>query len=204
MSVAPRLATHARPDSDAAFDALVPPELRHLSAVHWTPLSVAVRAARWLAPAPAMRVLDVGSGVGKLCAIGALWTRAAWHGVEQHRANVLAAIDAADLLGVRERTCFVHADALSIDWTPFDAFYFYNPFEMLLITGGGASRRRYGVLLAQIVARLDALRPGTRVVTYHGLGADLPGSYRRVRRENLELGDLELWIRSDGRRSARG
>lgn len=175
--------------SDAAFDGVLPTELRHLSAVHWTPYSVAVRAAEWLAPEPAMRVLDVGSGVGKLCVIGALATGAAWHGVERHRAAVRAAVGAAQAFGVSHRTHFVHGDALSIGWAPFDSFYFYNPFEVFPLHDA----------VPEILERLAWLRPGTRVVTYHGLGGEMPSCYRRIRRENLELGDLELWIREGAR-----
>lgn len=173
--------------SDAAFDGVLPKEFRHLSAVHWTPYSVALRAAEWLAPEPTTRVLDVGSGVGKLCVIGAMSTGAEWHGVERHRPAVVAAVEAAQRFGVSHRTHFVHGDALSIGWTEFDSFYFYNPFDI------------FDNHVGEIVERLAWLRPGTRVVTFHGLGDDMPACYQRIQRENIELGDLELWIRGESR-----
>jgi predicted RNA methylase len=175
--------------SDAAFDAMVPRELRHLSAVHWTPVPVAVRAVRWLAPRPGMRVLDVGCGIGKLCAIGAIWTDAEWYGVEHQKPLVEAAIEMARELELSTRTCFVHDDALALDWSPFDALYFYNPFEAQ-VTGAD-------VTIAEMQGRLASLRPGTRVVTYHGLGGPMPAAYQRVAHEEIELGPLELWIRDD-------
>jgi SAM-dependent methyltransferase len=168
--------------SDAALEALVPAELRHLSAVHGTGVEVARRAAAWLAPAGTRRVLDVGCGVGKLCAIGALTTDAIWTGVEQHRSLVDAAIEVARALDLSARTRFVHADALALDWSSFDALYFYNPFE--------TQRVGLDATIAAVQARLATLRPGTRVVTYHGLGGALPAGYRQARRED----DLELWV----------
>jgi SAM-dependent methyltransferase len=187
------------PMTDDAFDALAPAPLRHLSAVHWTPVAVAVRAVRWLAPQPSMRILDVGCGIGKLCTIGARWTGGDWYGVEQHRQLVAAAIDVSSALGLSRRTCFVHGDALSLDWEPFHSFYFYNPFEMLLSSTEPPDkherRRRHRAQVEAVQTRLESLRPGTRVVTYHGLGGEMPPSYELVRQAHVQLGDLELWRR---------
>src|SRR5882724_9352746 len=76
MTAAPRaLITALRKRNavdDAAFDQLYSEDVRRLSGVHWTPVSVALRAVELLAPEAGMRVLDVGAGAGKLCCLGAL------------------------------------------------------------------------------------------------------------------------------------
>jgi SAM-dependent methyltransferase len=174
--------------SDSTFAALLPAELRHLSAVHWTPVEVATRAVQWLAPLPSMRVLDVGCGVGKLCVIGALSTEAAWYGVEQQRPLVEAAIEVCRALSAQ--ASFVHGDALALDWSPFTSFYFYNPFETPLVGDGDGAE-----MIAAMQERLATLRAGTRVVTYHGLGGPMPSGYELAEREEIELGPLELWLR---------
>ena len=43
--------------------------------MHWTPVHVARRAAQFLVTGPETRVLDVGSGPGKFCLVGALATQ---------------------------------------------------------------------------------------------------------------------------------
>jgi ubiquinone/menaquinone biosynthesis C-methylase UbiE len=171
-------------------EAVLPAHLRHLSSVHWTPSAVAARAVEWLAPAEAMRVLDVGSGVGKLCLIGAMRTSSHWYGVERERPLVASAIEAAETLGLRERTCFLHGDALAIDWSAFEALYFYNPFDP-------------GTDIAHVEARLAALRPGVRVVTYCGFGGVMPAGYDQMASETIEDGELALWVRLGLRRSRR-
>jgi hypothetical protein len=177
--------------SDAGFDELVPGDLRRLSFLHWTPVSIAMRAARWLAPEPGMRVLDVGAGVGKMCVVGASSTQAEWCGIEQNRRCVEAALGIAAALELSSQTSFIHADAFDIDWAPFDAIYFYNPFELLAIHSE-SGRHRDSVLAVE--QRLATMRPGTRVVTYHGFGGVVPPTFDLVHREMIELGELELWI----------
>ncbi len=176
-----RLAT-----ADQALDLLMPRELRHLSRVHWTPVEAALRAATWLAPSPDAVVLDVGAGVGKLCLAGALAGQGTWVGVERQRALVDAANAAARLLGVSARTEFIEADALAIDWSRFSAFYFYNPFEDVTVPGARDGLRK-------IRARLASLRPGVRVVTFHGLGVELPAGYRLEHEEVSAGGTLAVW-----------
>ncbi|MGH2897879.1 MAG: SAM-dependent methyltransferase, partial [Solirubrobacteraceae bacterium] len=91
---------HRREVSDAELDHVFPDDLRERSVQHWTPVEIAVRAAELLAPGPDARVLDVGSGAGKLCIVGALVTGATWWGVEQDATLVAAANHAAWELGV--------------------------------------------------------------------------------------------------------
>jgi hypothetical protein len=187
--------------TDSLFDALVPPDLRHLSSVHWTPATIALHAVRWLAPQKGVRVLDVGSGVGKLCAIGALAVDATWCGIETNVYLATAATEIACALGVAERTRFLVGDALSIDWSSFDALYFYNPFELPLFgtDGGGHVRptRDSSLYLELVTARLRSLGPDTRVVTFHGFGGEMPDGYDLRARRTTPLGELDLWVRRD-------
>lgn len=169
-----------RPVSDRGFDRLFPMSQRVRSYFHWTPVDVAVRASTLLAPTDDTRVLDIGAGVGKLCLIGAVITRATWIGVEIDPEMVEAANHAARLLGVADRAQFVCADASSLDWSRFDSLYFFNPFAE-------ASR---GLEL-----QTEHLREGARIVTYHGVGGDMPSGYELVHREPAREDRLCLWVR---------
>ena len=166
------------PSIDRAFDELVPPELRHLSQTHWTPVDIAVRAAGLLCPRPETRVLDVGAGIGKLCTVGALSEIGIWCGVEQHASLVRVAERIARQLGVGGRTVFLHGDAFAIDWHEFDALYLYNPFEHALASPSLAAKAVDGEpQVERVRERLAVLRPGTRVVTLHGFGGVMPPSF---------------------------
>jgi hypothetical protein len=184
---------------DTEFDRLIPDELRHLSSMHWTPVRVAARAATLLCTTPQTRVLDIGSGIGKLCTIGALSAAGTWVGVEQHAPLVKSAMDLARDLGVTERTRFLQADAFSIDWNEYDALYFYNPFELPLFDSGPSPSRE--VQSARVQQRLESLPSCTRVVTFHGFGGVMPPSFELLYHERMpSFGlDLALWIQRSNR-----
>jgi SAM-dependent methyltransferase len=183
--------------TDRAFDQLIPSELRHLSARHWTPVDVAIRATSLLCPTQGARILDVGSGAGKLCAVGALSSSATWCGIEQHESLVDTARRLARALGVGQRTMFVQGDVFSIDWRDFDALYLYNPFELPVFQSDPAQHElQYSVQIARVQDRLASLPAGVRVVTYHGFGGVIPSSFELVYQERVpSVGlDLVLWM----------
>lgn len=186
------------PIDDAAFDQLYPDAVRRLSIVHWTPVSVALRAAELLAPIDGMRVLDVGAGAGKLCCLGAVGRAGTWHGIERDPALVAAAAELAHRLEVDRCTRFLSGDALAADWRGFDSLYLYNPFESQRF-GGGFARAAGGAGFAEQVARTEArlgeLSPGTRVVTFHGFGGEMPPGFALAALEEIEGGELALWIK---------
>ncbi len=184
---------------DHQFDHLAPRELRHLSAAHWTPVRAAVRAASLLCAGKNTRVLDVGSGIGKVCAIGALSGEGLWVGVEHHPRLVESATALARSLGVARRTRFLSADAFSIDWSEFDALYFYNPFELQLSRDHDAIASPTEQI-ARVQQRLAALPSCTRVVTLHGFGGVMPASFDLLYHEVMPgVGlDLALWIQRRG------
>lgn len=193
------------PNLDRQFDALVPHHLRHLSATHWTPVRVAVRVASLLCASKDTRVLDVGAGIGKVCAIGALSGEGTWVGVEQCAPLVESATTLARALGVASRTRFVQGDAFSIDWNDFDALYFYNPFELQLFRDAAGTATPVEQI-ARVQQRLAALPSCTRVVTLHGFGGVMPSSFELLYHEVVPgVGlDLAMWIQRARRAAARG
>ncbi len=185
------------PIGDHVFDRLFPQAVRFRSGIHWTPLEVARRAVAWLAPDDTARVLDLGAGVGKLCLVGALTTRARWSGIERDAVMVRAARAAAEQLGLGARVTFALGDIAAVDWASHDAFYLFNPFAEALFAGAAATREDdYVAHLDAVYRNLEAARAGTRVVTYHGFGGnkDLDG-YDLVQREPAREDELCLWIR---------
>lgn len=191
---------------DVAFDARLPAPLRLQSSSHFTPVDVAVHAARWLAPTGAESVLDVGAGAGKFCLLAAHDRRnATFVGVEL-RGHLVAIATRLATEWKLSNARFVHGDAFDLDWDEFDGFYFFNPFAEQLLDHAFAldnkldfDRANYDRYVAETLDRLAMARSGTRVVTYHGLGADLPGGYELADMEVIGSDSLELWIQTRAR-----
>ena len=188
---------------DRDFDAVYPLDVRSVSSTFWTPVPIAQRAAELLVRDAASCVLDVGSGAGKVCIVGALRTGATFTGIE-HRPHLVAiARDAAERLDASRKTRFVHGDLREVEWGGFDAFYLYNPFSENLYGPRDhfddtveLSRARFCRDVDAVYRALERAAAGTRVVTYHGFGCALPPCYRSELREGAGSDVLELWIRS--------
>ncbi|HEU0036121.1 MAG TPA: class I SAM-dependent methyltransferase [Kofleriaceae bacterium] len=185
------------PIADASFDAIYPHELRGHSELHWTPIAIARRAAALFELGPGHRVLDVGCSVGKACLVGALASGATWWGVDRDPALIEVATETARTLGVYA-TRFLCGDANTLDWSQFDGLYFYNPFPPRPESHPNAfvrySQFVQGVEGAEL--QLPTLRPGARVVTYHGFGGDMPAGFELCAREPAGNDELQLWVRT--------
>ncbi len=188
---------------DSEFDRIYAPDLRNVSSFFWTPVSVAVRAAELLVAGPNTRVLDVGSGAGKFCLVGAASTGASFTGVEHRERFVRAAGKSARQLGL-DSVSFIHGTFESVDISSYDAVYLFNPFEENIWyphdhvdRSVELSEDRYMADVLKAERFLRAARVGTRVVTYHGFGGVVPDCYRLALRERRHSGLLELWVKTD-------
>ncbi|MDC0744184.1 class I SAM-dependent methyltransferase [Polyangium mundeleinium] len=191
------------PVTDEALDTLYPADIRELSSRFWTPASVAVRAAQLCAPEGRARVLDVGAGVGKFCLVGALVTESIFVGVEHRRALVDVGREVIAAVGARNAR-LVHGTIEDIDFSYFDALYFYNPFEENLVAPSwqmdGAvplSLERFQEDVTRIEAALEAAPPGMRVVTYQGFGGKMPPDYEIVEEDPEGAPHLRLWVKQE-------
>ena len=187
--------------TDEGFDSLLDAEWQGFSVVHWTPANVARYAAMLLAPSANEQVLDVGSGVGKFCILGALATRGTFVGIEQRAHLTLAAKATASRAGATRAT-FVTGDALELDWTPYSALYFFNPFIEAKFPDDDRiddtiqfGIDRYTECLVRTAAKLSAMASGTRVAIYYALGVPMPPGYALLWEEWMGEGRLSLWLR---------
>jgi SAM-dependent methyltransferase len=185
--------------NDAAFDSLYPERIQQLSREHWTPMGVAKKAARFLAAEPGKKILDIGSGVGKFCLIGAhYFPEASFHGIEQREELYQCALSARELTAAKNAD-FIHGNFTQIDLAEFDHFYFYNAFFENLASEGHIDQQiEYSTILYQYYSRhlfkeLDAKPSGTRVVTFHSLEDEVPPSYQLVDATVDFL--LKMWIK---------
>src|SRR6478752_1214373 len=88
-------------NSDVDFHRLYPIFIRQLSAMHWTPLNIARKVVQYLAQDESVRILDIGSGVGKFCLAAAHYSPLTQiFGIEQRESLVECANVANDMLGL--------------------------------------------------------------------------------------------------------
>lgn len=186
--------------SDTQFDVLLPRAARRASSRYWTPVRVARRAAGIFEELGVSRVLDVGSGSGKLCVVAGLHApRLELVGVEQ-RPHLVAAARALALAVGTTNVTFVQGDATLLPSERFDGFYVFNSFAE---NGLPAADQLDQTVELSHVRRLDdvmrvqqwlATRTlGTILVTYHGLGGPIPASYEHVHMEAAGSGWLHAW-----------
>jgi hypothetical protein len=187
--------------SDTRFDKVFPVEARAQAHIHWTEVATALEAVDLLTRErdEPVRILDVGSNVGKFCLVGALASRAEFVGVERRRPLVDIARTVARRLRV-PRVRYQWADMESLDWSTFNGIYLYNPFQEniepeIKIDGElELSLAQYARYVRVVQEKLAGCAPGTRVVTYYGFGGPFPEGYERssVETQNPRL---KLWVR---------
>ncbi len=183
---------------DAEFDQILPRRLREFSAFHWTTVEVCRHAAAWLVAGPQTRVLDVGCGPGKFCAIGAFTTVGHFTGVEQRKRLCRSAWDMLDHYCI-PRVQILHANVMDLSFSGFDAFYLFNPFEenlspeLRIDDEVPVEIEFYGGYIDYVRRQLSQSRMGTRVVTFWGSCHEIPPCYDCE--ETAFDGKLRLWVK---------
>ena len=185
--------------TDEQFNQLYPATIRLLSQKHWTPLNVAKKAANFLALESDVKILDIGSGVGKFCLTAAkIRPNAFYYGVEQRKELIDYANKAKKILGLKNVT-FIHGNVTQIDLRDYHHFYFFNSFYENL-TGTNKidnkidySSDLYNAYNLFLHAQLAQKLPGTRLVTYHSLEDEIPKNFQLIH-EQLDS-KLKYWLK---------
>ena len=193
------------PLSDEVFDAMYPEWVQELSEMFWTPVAVALRATELLVTAPGDRILDIGSGVGKFCLVGAAASDGIFHGIEQRAELVeLAHALASQHSWAEGRVEFRQGDMIEEDLSAYEGVYLFNPFFeqtsgpwVQIDSSIKYSRETQKRYVDTVVDKLSTARNGTRVATYFGFGADLPAGFRKIAYEQFDKGPLEVFVKED-------
>jgi predicted RNA methylase len=183
---------------DEDFDLIFPLEIRRKSATHFTPIKIAKAAAEFLATEPGIRILDVGSGAGKFCIVGALLTKAHFTGVEQRKSLSDCANEIANKFEL-ENVSFLNANMNRVKFSDFGAFYLFNPFFENLSPESAIDQKvflddeLYLEYSDYVQKQLSTMPIGTRVVTYHSSGPEIPNTYKL--KDSLFKTHLKFWIK---------
>ncbi|MES1220842.1 MAG: methyltransferase domain-containing protein [Bacteroidota bacterium] len=187
-------------NDDRRFIEIYPQNIQKISQRHWTPVSVIRQAARFLSPAPNLRILDIGSGIGKFCLVAAHDNPdSIFIGVEQRAELVQVAEHAKEILAIKN-VIFHHENITGTDLSAYDHFFFFNSFfeqiEPVDRMDGSIvySNANYAYYTEVLYKKLEILPPGTRLVTYHGKHSQVPPGF--VLRDRTFDNLLEFWIKN--------
>lgn len=185
--------------SDYQLNEIYPVSIQAKAERHWTPLHVARKASSFLAAENNVRILDIGSGVGKFCLTAAFYKpKAFFYGVEQRKSLINCAEIAKENLCLAN-VSFIHGNFTALDFRNYDHFYFFNAFYENLagtdkiddsIDYSGELYNYYNRYLYKLLEQKPA---GTRLATYHSLEDEVPKGYHIVGSEMDNL--LKFWIK---------
>lgn len=185
--------------SDKIFNSLYPKAIQEVAEKHWTPLAVAEKAAAFLAVSPDEKVLDIGSGSGKFCLTAAHYNPlTSFYGIEQRPSLVALSNDLAHKLELENLT-FICENISNIDFKDYDHFYFYNSFYENI---QGTQKIDFTVTYSDdlynyynryLLKQLNQKPAGTRLVSYHSFGIEIPRGYEIVHTDYNEY--LKFWIK---------
>lgn len=185
--------------SDEEFNLLYPHSIQALAKRHWTPLTIAKKAANFLGMQSNARILDIGSGVGKFCLAAAHFDpQNFYYGVEQRKGLISYAETARETLALGN-VGFINGNFTQIDFRNYDHFYFFNSFYENL-TGTDKiddsiaySRDLYNYYNSYLFRQLEMKPAGTKLATYHSMEDDMPNGYHIVGTDMNHL--LKYWIK---------
>jgi SAM-dependent methyltransferase len=185
--------------SDLNFNSLYPKPIQDAAEKHWTRIEVAKKAAAFLAISAEEKVLDIGSGAGKFCLVAAHeHPLINFYGVEQRQNLVDLSTELAEKLQLHN-VVFYCDNICNIDFEKYDHFYFYNSFyenmpgtQKIDLTIK-YSEDLYDFYNRYLYKQLKKKPPGTRLVTYHSFGREIPPGYEVVHTDYNEF--LKFWIK---------
>jgi len=186
--------------SDKDFDKIFKPRIRLVSEIHFTPIAVAKLASEYLVTLPKTKVLDIGSGGGKFCFLGAFATEGIFTGVELRKTYHEEAVKIAAESGLGN-IHFIHANITDITFEAYDAFYIFNPFQENISVMDRINdeiplnRALYDVYSAYVSEQLNKKPVGTKLATYFSYRKEVPTSYQKV---SSHFGDkLIFWEKKE-------
>ncbi|MEO6548802.1 MAG: methyltransferase domain-containing protein [Ferruginibacter sp.] len=184
---------------DDQFDLLYPASMQSLARDHWTPLEVIRKAAAFLAADKNVKILDIGSGVGKFCLGAAHFMPHAYYtGIEQR----LSLVEYAENTRINldfENIEFIHGNFTQLDFGNYDHFYFFNSFyenfgfTEKIDNNVDHSHKLYQYYTQHLMKQLELKPVGTRLATFHSLEDEIPKDFLTVGSEVDN--HLKFWIK---------
>ena len=184
--------------TDPVFDKIYPKAYQEHSARHFTPVKIAVKAAKLLVDDPADKILDIGSGVGKFCCIGASVTNAQFYGVEMRKTLTNLSNKIKRNYKIKNAH-FINSDFTKLDFKKYNGIYFFNSFHeyfdssCVLDETSKVSLQAYEKFHDDLILKLNECNSGTKLVTFHTFKKRIPSTYQFI--DANETGLLKFYIK---------
>jgi SAM-dependent methyltransferase len=185
--------------NDFEFHQLYPFFIRELAGRHWTPLSIARKVVQFLTPVESVKILDIGSGVGKFCLAAAHFRPYAQiYGIEQRENLVEYANEAKSALNL-QNVSFRCGNFTQLNLKQYDHFYLYNPFFENIDKSDRIdddilySESLYNYYNQYLFNHLEDMPAGTRVVTYCSWDEEIPAGYQLIETDFQYL--VKFWLK---------
>jgi len=184
---------------DEQFDAIYPFEIRELSSCHWTSVYVAKLSAAYLCNQKSVKVLDIGSGAGKFCLVGAtLHPRSEFYGVDI-RQNLIDISNSIKKEYVIPNAFFFQQDVLQMNFSGYDGIYFFNSFQekidatSIIDRSSEVSVEMYMTYIKHIFNELNNVPIGTKLVTYYSEEFYVPKTFKLI--STHIMGELKFYLK---------
>ncbi len=185
--------------SNEVFDAIFSPEIKALSDRHWTTVFIAKISADYFCNQKHAKVLDIGSGAGKFCFVGAtLHPKSEFHGVDI-RQNLIDASNEIKNTYAVNNTTFFQQDVLAMNFIGYDGIYLFNPFQEKIDTSSIIDKdssvdvEKYITYTSHIYYELHKVAVGTKLVAYFSEDFCIPKSFKLI--ASHMKGELKFYLK---------
>ena len=185
--------------TDEEFDALFPNEFHEHSNRHYTSVFIAQKAIGFLAEDPTVKILDIGSGTGKFCLIGAATRPNTFTGVEYRSQFAEIAEEVAKEYELNNVE-FIGDTVLNIDFGSYHNFYMFNPFLEHKDSSAKMDNTAlhlsdtYEVFRSNVYDQFAQLPVGVKVATYYVGREQFPDSFEQV--ASFYGDTLKFWLKT--------
>lgn len=191
---------------DKEFDLIFPPRIKTLSERHWTPIIVAKIASTFLCHQAGLRILDIGSGVGKFCLVGAtLQPTCTFFGLDIREYFIKIANKLKKKHAILNAV-FECRDMMETDISTYDGIYFYNSFQekiddtSVMDDTSSISHEMYNTYSQHLYQKFLEMPVGTRLVTYHTSEFFVPENYKMV--EHHLMGKVKCYVKTKSKKAS--
>ncbi len=170
---------------DIAFDALYSKSFLDISDRHFSSIYVCQLASRFLSEQKQAKILDIGSGAGKFCLIGALaYENSNFTGIEYRATLHMEAVYLKNQFQL-SNCKFVNGNIIDFNLKDFNAFYMFNPFleqkDKTAIIAIDFEHENQIDYLDFVLCELEKMPLGTRLATYYIDKKLIPNSFTTVK-----------------------
>jgi SAM-dependent methyltransferase len=162
-------------------------------------LKIVKQAAAFLATENNVKILDIGSGIGKFCLAAAYSNeKVFYYGIEQRKGLTTHAENAQKKLGLKN-VCFIHGNFTQLDFRNYDHFYFFNSFYENLVKRDSiddsveTSGKLFNYYNQFLFKQLELKPAGTKFVSLSSRDDEVPPGFHLVKSDVEGL--LKFWIK---------